>query len=590
MRFRHVAAPIVAVGLAASGSAGARDKSILLTAQLGGSYMLSTNLNAASASNSLFGLQLNLGISGGYFNPRLLRWTASANYDLLRGALFNAPNALDRLGYRATALLLGGTPLNVDLLATRYFTDSTAQRSAGGAAMGNTTTSLYGGTVSYTGLRLPSARIGWSHQDSTTVRQGQEPADSSSTRLSLGVSQALTRFEYGINYNTSWNSGTFTELNYQGHSLMVNMAAPLSEGIRLNLFDNYYLRRPTTDASTNPRYDSNSLGGGLRWRHDKRQSSWLDYAYNHDLVETPTQPVIERTVNRLGASTRRLISDSVFFLGNLGGTFARTRLGDVRREALDQSLALGAEWQGTYAWGAALASGTALLGLVEPTAGAVRFTHGVTASGVYSRGWSRLVVTSVQYLVSYNNGSALVDGWTLTQQGRLEGNWRIDPKSRFRGQFTAYSSRRNDRVQGVFLGRNLSLVIEYTSGNYSSQISGGLGDGLADALANPVSDGLFLPVAFNTHSRYATLGGSAAFDRGRLLLTANARLGELVAPGRLSTLEGGFQLLASYTVGKFVISAEERFAAGGPGTSRQQTNLVMLRLTRSFSWQIGDGG
>lgn len=553
---------------------------ITLTGRLGGSYLLTTDALAATPITSgQFGLNASVAASGGFFNPRLLRWYGSLDYDWARGALFYAPGSYDRFGFRANTLLLGGTPLPISLSASRTFSDSLTQ--AGTAPLGNTVSTNYSGSVSYRQEHLPTVNVAVSRNLNETTRPGDTPVSSESTRLSLGAAQSLSRFEYGVAYDTSWNAGTYGELNYRAHTLLVNAAAPLTPALRFSVYDNSFLRTPTLSATTNPRYDSNALGAGFIWRASERFTSNLGYAYSHDLVEAPGLSTSERTNHQLTGATRYGLSRGFTLLGSADVTQASVRLDPVRRAGIGERAGAGTEWIGRFDWGGVLLSGLASAGAVQPIDLPSRFVWGVNGTASLTHAWDRLA-TTLQYVGAYDSGSVILDGASFNQQVRGEGTWRLDPRSRLRALITAGAARRDDALLGTMLSRTLTGLFELTTRNYTAQVGTGTSDGLSEALVNPISDGLFLPAAYNTHSTFFTLAGAAAFDEGRLTLNVSSRLGWLTAPGRPPQNEMGFLLGCAYVIGKFRVSVEERFAVGATGGVPQQTNLLMLRVSRSF--------
>ncbi len=553
---------------------------VTLSSRVGASYLLTADaLGPSPFTSGQFGLNANLSASGGFFNPRLLRWFGSLDFDWGRGALFYAPNSYDRFGFRANTVFLGGTPLPVSLSASRTFSDSLTQ--SGSATLGNTVSTNYSGTVSYRQERLPTVTVAVNRSQNETLRPAEAPVLSESTRLALAAAQALSRFEYGVAYDTSWNAGTYSELNYRAHTLLVNAAAPLSPALRFSLYDNSYLRTPTLNAPTNPRYDSNALGANFIWRASERFTSNFGYGYAHDLVQAPALPVSERTNHQVSGATRYRLTEPFWLLGNAELTQASVRLAPLSRAGYGQRAGVGGEWQGHFDWGDALLSSVVSAGAVEPIDLPNRFVWGITGTSSVTHHWDRLT-TSLQYVGGYDNGSVIIDGSSFNQQLRVEGTWKLDPRSRLRGLVAGGSARRDDSVLGTMLSRSLTGLFELNMKNYTAQIGGGTSDGLSEALINPLSDGLFLPAAYNTHSTYGSLAGAASFDDGRLILNLSARVGIVTAPGRPSQSEEGFLLSGSYVLGKMQFSIEERFALGNAGSGPRQTNILMLRISRSF--------
>lgn len=590
MSARRAVRLAVALALVLGAGARAEGHAVSLSGFVGAGYLLNSIDGSAGVLNThLFDFSGGVAVSGGFFNPKLLKWSVGADYQGNRYLIGTTTRAVDRVNLKAQVQLLSGYPVPVTLFATRNWSDF-AERAPGAGTQGASQVTTFGGTATFHLDQYPAAFLSLSRTLVETQHQ-DERSFSGNTRLSAGLTHNLKAFEYGASYDTNWNSGTWQDQSYQSHQFTARASAPLRDGMLVRLNEIYYLRVPTTDSPDNPRFDTNTFTAGLQWQTTRRLLTRLDYTDVSLLVTAPQTPVRATHSQALAESLQWQWKDNLWLTQALSGSFASARDGDTRLAGFAQSLGLGLMWKQPWVVSAASGAGSvvanALAGVSEPETGGVFPLYGGNLNGSIT-GAFRQHSGTASYLISYTRGGPAIIGWTLTQQARLEAATRPTDNTSARLFFTASGSRREDLVLGSMLSRSLQLSLEGRYRQTTLQLNGGLGDGISEALMNPaLYDGLFLPSTWNTHRRFAGLDLSSSFDQARLVLRLTGRLADLEAPGRPHEFEGGLLFSASYAIGRFRVSLEDRFAFGVAGASGPyRNNQLMLRLTRDFGWDL----
>lgn len=583
IRLRPLTLSIV---LAASTSAADGTRVVKINAFAGAGYLLTVaDGTTAGVPQSLFDFSAGLRVSGGLLNPGLLRWSLGAQYLGSRGTVYRGTSAANLIGFHANLLALTMTPVSVQFLASRTFSDITSG-ATDGRLVGNSATTVFSGGATF---KLKDRPTLFAHLTRTLVDTEHltgERTNTGTTRLSTGVSQSLTRFDYGVNYDTSWTNGTYAEQNFNSHMLSARASAGLSETLKLNAWDSYYLRVPLNDLPGNPRFDTNSMGAGLQWRASKRLTATLSYTHLQTLITAPAAPLVDTRAQNVQETVTYKLLEGLWLNQSLGFLSAKAVVGDQARAGLGQSLGLGLLWQRPEKWGAVGATLGGNVGLVEPETGGLEVSYGGQGSGTLTLNFGKGSGTAA-YSLGYSFGGPAVSGYTLQQVLRVEANYRPVEHSLVRLYFNAAASRREDTFLGVFFNRGLSANLDGTWSRHSVQLSGGITDGVDAALVNPaVSDGLFLPVAYNTHTKFLQLTAATTFDAGRLGFRISGRLAENTAPNRPTEVAGGLTAAAWYTIGKFRLTLEDRLMLGTSGAAAYRENVLMIRLTRDFSWEL----
>lgn len=559
-----------------------RGRGVTLSGFVGGGYLLSSD---RLGSQSLFDFSGGFQADGGFLDPELLRWGLGATYLGSRGLGYRGTTAMNLIAFRARVTALSKTPLPVTLMASRSYGDASSQ-STSSRTTGNSATTLLGGTATFHLPRRPTLTADLSRTMVDTEHPGGLKTFSGSTRFGAGISQGVSSFEYGANYETGWNDGTYSELNYRSHLLSARVSAPLAQDLKFNIYDSYYLRLPTTQSPDNPRFDTNQLGAGLQWLASTRLTGTFNYSHQQVLIAAPGSLAIDTRSQRMQQALQYKLLDSLSLRQFLAVDYAHAGLGTETRSGWGQSLGLGLSWQRPVSWLALSAALNGNVGLVEPDSGKLEVSYGGSAEGTIAGNFSG-GSGSVVYNVSYGSGGPAVSGYTFQQLLRAQASARPFSRGTVGAFIHAVSARREDAFLGTFLHRAVSANAQVCWQQYLLQLGGGVTDGVDAALINPTfGGGLFLPSSYNTHSRFLQLHLASSFDAGRLGVRVIARLAETTAPNRPTEVGAGVTGSVWYTIGKFRISVEDRLQYGGVGAGNSLDNTLMVRLSRDFSGEF----
>jgi len=522
--------------------------------------------------------EVDAALAGTPFRPGLLQFLAGARYRSLDSYYPEGTSRSGDLGFHLQLSAFGDSPLPVSLSAARetrdFLTDSSTRQT------GSTLAQSYAGTAVLGVQGYPSLRVAAFRTDLENHSLGGDLVTSSSTALSVGVAHSAPGQTYSASYDSSWNSGTYAETNYRSHYVNLAATASVSGDLQFRVSERYYLRLPTVDAALNPRFDDNALTAGFQWRPGSATSANLDYSYRRALVETTGAAQMDQLTQGVQQATQQRLGEDWTGIGSAGVTYTRERLGGASISGTGEEVGGALEWR--HGFGSAFnlnIAGGGSIGATEPSTGGTLASYGGHGSaGVSLRGQS--LQGDADYSATYQKNAGGLPGWSLLQTvsatlAAALGDAVLHGNARFAG------GRREDPLLGSYLSRTMSATLGATYRRYDLQLSAGISDGLSEALANPISDGLFLPVGYNTHTRFATVTLSARASN-ELVVTALARALSSSAPGREDSWEYGAAGVASYSLGAFTVSLEDRYSLGGSGAFSQRGNLVLARISRSF--------
>ncbi|HEY3448486.1 MAG TPA: hypothetical protein VGK67_19175 [Myxococcales bacterium] len=516
--------------------------------------------------------------SGGGLSPGLLVWRLGAEYQPRRDSWGGTVDTTHNLTFHLDLDALRELPVNVRLNASRTLTDST---SVGlNPRVGTVTTTAVGGAVALRLDRLPSVNVGVTHSVTETRAPGVADASATNTGLTVGVNENLKNYQYDLGYGTGWNQGSYAENNYQSHNFTLNARLTPSEEVMLYLRDTYFLRQPTTDASTNPRFDSNSLGTGVQWRPRPTTTNGLDYAYSHVLVQAQGTPEIESLSQSVGDTLTWRYSPALSFNGSASVAYGEERSDALSRKAAGETMGLGAFWQyGSGAHSLSLGGGGSV-GFVEPLEAPVEVSWGVSLSTSYTWVYD-LTQLTLTYSGAYQEGGASLAGWSMDHH--LQARWEaLIGRLSLRGTLQGDYARRVDRILGSTRNDGARLVVDVYWWRMVFQASAGISEGVSPAIAGPGSE--LLPSSFNTVSKFAAGSVGLTFDRGNLVLSLLGNATWVSAPGRPEQQQQSAAVQLSYKFGLTTASIEDRYSAGGVTGVWQQGNTVMARVTRNFGF------
>jgi hypothetical protein len=226
---------------------------------LGGGYSRSDGWDGAGGHTGghTWDGEASLTLTGSPFRPGILDWLIAGDYRDQRTVYDREGSRTRVIGGRAGLSLFGGSVLPLSFSAARtwtdFFSDLEAQRTGG-----NIITSL-GATAVLQPRKYPSLRATVGRTDMESRLPGGDTADSSSTRLALGLSQTLGSHDYSLDYGTGWDTGTFVRNNHRSHDVLARYSGGSSDAVLVHLTERYHLRVPTVEDRANPRLDDNNL-------------------------------------------------------------------------------------------------------------------------------------------------------------------------------------------------------------------------------------------------------------------------------------------------------------------------------------------
>lgn len=536
---------------------------------------------AGHSSNPSFDAEADLTFSAAPFRPGLLVLGGLGRFRTRRSIYEQGSTATNQWGFRLNLSGLAETPFPVQFYATRDWGDFISNLSS--LQTGATTTTSFGGSIQLRARRYPTVRLSINRIIAENTSFAASQTTSASTTLSTGLAYSQGTQTYEATYDTGWFNGTFEQNNYQSHAVAVAVSARPSEQLTLRLSDRYFLRVPLVDSPTNPRYDDNAFNVGVQ-RPDKVLQLGADYSYRRLAVSAAATPEMEQSTHGIGVQASYRHSPNLNFNGNTRAVFNQQRLGDSVATGANQGLGLGAGWRGKYAdiWLFTVGSG-ASIGVSEPVGSPMLLSWGanLTLGASAQLSWLQ---ANLDYSVDFQQNALGLYGSTFAQRVNLTGTTVLKGVL-IRLLFIASAARRDDALFGAFFNRSVTVNLSAAWKRWEASLGGGTGEGLSPALQNPgFMDGLFLPAPYNSLVRHANLTISTRFFSDKLTLAIMARTLGTQYPGRLDQWEHGVSLTAGYTLGAFIFSLEDRFATGGIGTESRASNLVMLRVSRSFGW------
>ena len=263
-------------------------------------------------------------------------------------------------------------------------------------------------------------------------------------------------------------------------------------------------------------------------------------------------------------------------------SLTQLRIGETETSAAGQRVNAIGRWNRPVTSGAILVETGGRVGLIEKEAGGTDLAWGATGSARYSRNrvgrqWS------AAYRVDYDENIDALQGWALSQAVSADASAPLTKE--LVGNVTlALDVRRGHAVLlGDSVTRRGNLVATLRWPRHQLGVQGSIVDGIAGSLANPVQgDGLFLPVAFQTHALIAGAFARATLS-SRFILNATVRYASGSGPDIPVQREIVSYLRLDYSVGRFVLAAEERYTVAGTTSFDLKRNEVMVTLTRHFS-------
>lgn len=526
----------------------------------------------------------NLSLSGSPIRPELMQFSLGAAYAGRSNLYGGTTSRSDNLTFLGNLNLLSSavSPLAATLSASLNDVDFHTSGGPTGPTVGSTQTLSYSGSLGFAADRLPSVQVFTSRTESSSRSFGAPDVDSSTTYLSASARQNLANHSYGLTYETSWNDGTYDDTNYRGHRVRLDLASDPSRDVRFQLTENYYLRLPTLDAPTNPRYDDNVLQVSASWTASARQTHRFSYRYGRQVADFMASPDREASAQGLSYATDYSMKPGL----NLGLTanldYALERLGSVERSAAGQTASGRIDWRYPLprSPGDAIRLGLNLGGAaLEPSGRAAEFGYALRGTVGWETAGPRFG-GSVTYQGSYESDTGARAGWATSHNLFGDGRWTLGPRASLSGQATLWLSTTHSDFLGENQGRQASLNLIYDLVGYQVNLLGGMSYGAGTSFQS-TGGGTVIPQEFNSTSRYVVLRVTLPLAQ-RLRVVLDGRLAATSGPGRPTQTERGASMLLGYSLGLWDLSLEERYSTGGDGTYDRSGNFLMLRLRRSF--------
>lgn len=542
-----------------------------------------------------FGAQLSLGAIP--LRPDALQLAAAGSYRLTGSSsdtsTIDSKARADSWGYSVSAGALQFLPLSFSGFASRSQTDfsTTTESPLAGTSLA-TTTQLTGlSTTTAEGIgalfkmdRVPtvSARLQRTEYDNTGV--GGLKSTGKNTVLSLGGSHTLENHDYSVGYDRSWNEGSFSDNNYRSHQASFRGHSSFANDLDLTLNQSYLLRVPSAGSvvESNPRFDDNLTNAEMRWRASPALSTGAGYAYRRMVVDFPTLADLETQSHAFHAGASWNRTKELSFNADASAAFGLERGGSSpSRRNSGQSLSLGARYGtigGETTWSV---GGSGSIGLSQSGQNDY-FAYGFGASAGLSTfvgGWS----TSLSYDGSYSSNLAGQIGFTLRNALTGSGDTRSAGGVRYRGQLQISDGRQQQKILDRTVDSSAQTATATASVGWSVHyvdLSVGLSNAASPALGGP-SGGLGVPKSLNTQSRFATLSASTVL-LPNLTLAGFARYVSISLPVGADAWEGALNGRLSYAIGLVTLSLEDRYTVGAQGGPTLRTNVVLVRLSRSF--------
>jgi len=519
--------------------------------------------------------------AGAFFAPGTLDWNLGAAWRGLRSTdIGGRTQDSDRLTFRGRLGILQrpSSPLTLVLHGERSRTDFTTDVGQV-RATGTLTTTSYGADAFYRSQERPTLRLGVRRTTAEDTGLGRAPSERNSLRLRGGTSHATQGYTFGADYDGELSDGTFDADNFDAHTISIDATANVAPSIDARLYERYYLRAPTRLSPFNPRYEDNQLFASAFWS-DPASVSRTAYRFGHTLITAPTVADRERTLNGVSQQYEHQLGPGLRLISLASLSAAEDRLATASSRSLGASATALVRWLGRSGQLDLFLQGGGTGGFLSPENASTQTAFGVQAEAGVS-GPLLGARAGARYSVTWQENLSAVAGWALRQSlsGDLEARPAPDLSLRLSLQATA------DRLQSDTFGGGANRLVQLVGAarwrGLNADLVAGVSSGILGAPSEGVhGDGLFVPAPFNTHTAFASLGGSVEVGTG-LLLRATTRYLDLRQPDRERQYELGVLAGVSYRAGALSLSLEDEYVTGGGGRVTSQ-NRILARVTRSF--------
>lgn len=578
MRTRSTMALLAA---ALAGSVPARAAAFEYAGQLGVGY---DRVETWSGTNpQQYSLVPRLRLNGdlatrGYFvDPGVVDWTLRGAYDELHSTYGGTAEKNAGLTYGAYVGVLQTRESRAQVAASAsrslsdYSRDVDAVRSTGSSL-----SNAYS-VVAATGIPgTPAITSQFGYRDVLTSGLGRADTTQVEKTLDLNANYGQPGLTTNVGYNVRWDSGSIMPTNYTSQTLSLTSVSNPADRVTASVNAGYYLREPTVLDGQNPRFEGSSADATVGWDGGSGQRLSSQYRYTHSTATDPSLVQRETTGNVVSASFAQRASAEWELVTSASGSHAMTRLGTAQTSAAGEAVGFGANWT------------RGLLGLnllaraggLQPESGGSQLAYGGTATG--RAGWNLPRHTAqLSYTANYDQNLDAHQGWTTSQTAYADLSTTMPGFLSWTLRLQGTGVRGGGGLLGGNAQRTLTFMADIRYRRTDYRFDAGISDAATGPLSNPVSDSLFIPAGYNTHSRFA--GVMVAVPLGRQLsaqgYTKYTTLSGPATPEQREVLLGGG---LRYAIGYWSMSLDDRYAVGGTTAWDHRVNELYVRLVRAF--------
>ncbi|MBK9517509.1 MAG: hypothetical protein IPO09_09180 [Anaeromyxobacter sp.] len=520
-------------------------------------------------------------LAAGYlFAPGTVDWSLGGRYDRLRreaigGATMNGTG----VSFRGRVGLLNRptAPLSLQLHASRASDDFTTTGVA--ESTGTRLVTTLGADATYRGAGRPSLRLGIASVESEDTGFGRGVTSRSVRQVRAGATHGTAAYSYVVDYDARLSTGTYDNDNHDTHTVYLTTSANLGPGFTAIASDRYYLRTPTRQAPTNPRYEDHAAFASVVWSGPQSLSR-TQYRYGHTTISAPGVATRERIRNSAFQQVEHQLTGELRLIGLVDASVADERLGEEVHRSFGESLTGLARWiRHAEPWDFFLQGGPSV-GLIQPDGAAADTGFGGQFEAGATRTWPGLRA-GLRYSAGFQQNLGAVGGWAARQSVTADAERTAGDSLLLRGSLQASA----DRVQSDLFGAGANRVLQanLTAGwrRYDLTVQAGLTSGLVGDHPDVAGDGLFIPAPYDAHTGYASATFLAPVPGG-FDLSLRARYLEIRSPDRERQWETGLLGRLGWTAGGLTVSVEDEYVRGGGEGGPASQNRLFLRLTRTF--------
>ncbi|HEX9398995.1 MAG TPA: hypothetical protein VF912_02700 [Anaeromyxobacter sp.] len=512
-----------------------------------------------------------------WIGPGVIDWTGRIGYDETRTQYATANEKYNGLTYGSMLGFLNNSSslAKLRLTASRsrsdYSLDSDAIRTTGSAV--SDAYSVSGG-VGVPGL--PGLRSQFAYGDTLSAGLGRPETRTTTKDFALGMQSGQAGLDTNVDYRLQWGSGTLDPVNYTLQRVGLTSVLKPSEHVFAGISGSYFLRDPSVLGPSNPRLEHTIVNAVVGWSEQSSSRAWGQYTYQHATTTNTSLQVQEHMADTVSANFSQRTSPEWEWVESAAVSFGWNRAAAAQSSSgTSQTLGLTANWN-KPAGGASLG---VRAGGFEGEGASPAFAYGANASGHAS--WQRPTRTfGLSYAATYEANVDAAPGWSTTQSVSADVRGGALGSVAWAASVLGSGSRSGGPL-GASAQRSLSVQSSFTHERGTLLLAAGVSDAVTGSLSNPISDGLFIPAGFNTHSRYASASASVPI-REQLSARASAKFAILSGPGTPDQREALLGAGLYYGIGYWTLTLDESYTTGGTSSFDHRVNLLFVRLSRSF--------